>query len=112
MNITFFITFVTYWEIQVTGKTAKKNIYLDLYLKIEIALLEAISKTGFWFKIPRYNQRDKKAGSRFNPLRLVTGSSTRILQHFEELKRGPNAETCPPLAGWAKDVFEIASIHA
>jgi hypothetical protein len=54
MNITIFITFVTYWEIQVTGKTAKK-LYLALYPKIEIALLEAISKTGFWFKIPRYN---------------------------------------------------------
>jgi hypothetical protein len=53
-NITIFITFVTYWEIQVTGKTAKK-IYLGLYPKIEIALLETISKTGFWFKIPRYN---------------------------------------------------------
>jgi hypothetical protein len=54
MNITIFITFVTYWEIQLTGKTAKK-LYLALYPKIEIALLEAISKTGFWFKIPRYN---------------------------------------------------------
>jgi hypothetical protein len=112
MNITIFITFVTYWEIQVTEKTAKKNIYLDLYLKTEIALLEAISKTGFWFKILRYNQQDKKAGPRFNPPRLVTGSSTHILQHSGELKRGPNAETCPPhrkrhlqLAGCTKILF-------
>jgi len=26
MNITIYVTFVTHWEIQVTGKTARKNI--------------------------------------------------------------------------------------
>jgi hypothetical protein len=32
-----------------------------------------------------------------------------ILKYSEELMRGPNKETCPPLAGWPKDFFEIAS---
>jgi hypothetical protein len=28
MNITISVTFVTHWEVQVTGKTARENIYL------------------------------------------------------------------------------------
>lgn len=32
MNITISVTFVTHWEIQVTGKTARKNIYLAFSL--------------------------------------------------------------------------------
>ena len=35
----------------------------------------------------------------------TTGSSTRILKVVEDLKRGSNAEACPPLAGWAKRLF-------
>ena len=58
-------------------------------------IIEAISKIGFWFKV--------KAGARFNPPRLLTGSSTRIPKYSEELKRGPNAEIGP------KDFFEMAS---
>jgi hypothetical protein len=57
-------------------------------------------------------QRDKQAEPSFNPSRLLTGSSTRILKYVEELKRGTNAEACPPhrqrhlrLAGWAKRLF-------
>jgi hypothetical protein len=56
---------------------------------------EPISKIGFWFKI--------KAGPRFNPPRLLTGSSTRILKYSGELKLGPNTEVGP------KDFFEMAS---
>jgi hypothetical protein len=54
---------------------------------------------------PAKTQRDKKAGLRFNPPRLLTGSSTRILKYSEELKRGPNTETCPPQADRAKRLF-------
>ena len=35
--------------------------------------------------------------------------SADILKYFEDLKRGPNTETCPPPAAWAKDIFEMAS---
>jgi hypothetical protein len=28
-----------------------------------------------------------------------------ILKYSEELKRGPNTETCPPMAGWIKRLF-------
>jgi hypothetical protein len=28
-----------------------------------------------------------------------------ILKYVEDLKRGSNAEACPPLAGWAKRLF-------
>jgi hypothetical protein len=35
----------------------------------------------------------------------IPGSSTRILKYVEDLKRGSNAEACPPLAGWAKRLF-------
>jgi len=56
-----------------------------------INLLEAVSKTGFWFKV--------KAGSSFNPPRLLAGSS----KYVEDLKREPNADIGP------KDIFEIAS---
>ena len=31
MNITISITFVTHWEIQVTGKTARETKYLSLF---------------------------------------------------------------------------------
>jgi hypothetical protein len=63
--------------------------------KLFSLILEAISKTGFWFKI--------KTRPRFNPPRLLTGSSTRILKYSEELKRGPNTEIEP------KGVFEMVS---
>jgi hypothetical protein len=57
----------------------------------------------FGSRSPAKTQRDKKAGASFNPPRLLTGSSTRILKYVEDLKRGPNAEVGP------KDYFEIAS---
>jgi len=40
----------------------------------------------------------------FNPSRLLTGSSTRILKYSEELKRGPNTEI------ETKIIFEMTSI--
>jgi hypothetical protein len=55
--------------------------------KLFSLILEAISKTGFWFKI--------KTRPRFNPPRIVTGSSTRILKYSEKLKRGLNPEIGP-----------------
>jgi hypothetical protein len=57
----------------------------------------------FGSRSPAKTQRDKKAGPSFNPPRLLTGSSTRILKYVEDLKRGSNAEVGP------KDYFEIAS---
>ena len=68
--------------------------FITIYFKM--FLLEAISKIEFWLKV--------KAGPCFNPPRLLTGSSTRILKYVEELKRGPNTEI------GAKGFFEIASI--
>ena len=59
----------------------------------------------FGSRSPAKTQRDKKAGPSFNPPRLLTGSSTRILKYVEDLKRGSNAEACPPLADWAKKLF-------
>jgi hypothetical protein len=44
-----------------------------------------------------------KAEPSFNPPRLLTGFSTRILKYVEDLKRGFNADVGP------KDYFEIAS---
>jgi hypothetical protein len=58
----------------------------------------------FGSKSPAKTKRDKKAEPSFNPPRLLTGSSTRILKYVEDLKRGFNAEVGP------KDYFEIASI--
>ncbi|MBW2412644.1 MAG: hypothetical protein JRF72_22835 [Deltaproteobacteria bacterium] len=56
--------------------------------------LEAISNPpqADWFKIKAEKHR---GGAEFQP--------AGILQYFEELKRGPNAEVEP------KDIFEIAS---
>jgi hypothetical protein len=31
--------------------------------------------------------------------------------YFEDMKRVPNADTCPPPADGPKDIFEIASKH-
>ena len=47
--------------------------------------------------------RKVKAGPNFNPPRLLTGSSTRIRQYSEELRRGYNAEIGP------KDIFDMTS---
>jgi hypothetical protein len=52
--------------------------------------LEAISKTGFWFKVSR-----QERGTEVQP--------AGILKYSEELKRGPNTEI------GTKDIFEIAS---
>jgi hypothetical protein len=52
---------------------------------------------------PAKDQRDKNAGPRFNPPRLMAGSSTRILKYVEDLKHGPNKEI------GTKGFFEIAS---
>jgi hypothetical protein len=59
----------------------------------------------FGSRSPAKTKRDKKAEPSFNPPRLLTGSSTRILKYVEDLKRGSNAEACRPLAGWAKRLF-------
>jgi hypothetical protein len=55
----------------------------------------------FGLRSPAKTQRDKKAESSFNPPRLLTGSSTRILKYVEDLKRDSNAEIGP------KDYFEM-----
>ncbi|MGA7144189.1 MAG: hypothetical protein WBY47_06755, partial [Desulfobacterales bacterium] len=59
--------------------------------------IEAISKLGFSVEI--------KAGPRINPPRLMTGSSTGILKYVEDLRRGLNADTCPPPADRTKRLF-------
>jgi hypothetical protein len=53
-------------------------------------------------KSPAEDRRDKNAESSFNPPRLLTGSSTRILKYVDDLKRGSNAGIGP------KDYVEIA----
>ena len=45
----------------------------------------------FGSRSPAKIQRDKKAEPNFNPPRLLTGSSTRILKYVEDLKRDSNA---------------------
>jgi hypothetical protein len=82
--------------------------FITIFFKM--FLLEAISKIEFWLKFPRETQRDKKAGPSFNPPRLLTGSSTRILKYVEELKRGPTQRLVRLWRVGTKGFFEIASI--
>jgi hypothetical protein len=67
--------------------------------------LKPSQNKDFGSRSPAKTQRDKKAEPNFNPPRLLTGSSTRILRYVADLKRDSNAEACPPLAGWAKRLF-------
>jgi hypothetical protein len=66
---------------------------------LTIKKLEAISKIGFWFKIPSSPKgfaETRAAGPSFKPqVRL---------RRIEDLKRGTNKDIGP------KDIFEVASI--
>jgi hypothetical protein len=68
-------------------------------------VLEASQNKDFGSSSPAENRRDKNTEPSFKPPRLLTGSSTRILKYVGDLKRGSNAETCPPQADWAKRLF-------
>jgi hypothetical protein len=68
-------------------------------------VLEASQNKDFGSSSPAENRRGKNAEPSFNPSRLLTGSSIRILEYVEDLKRGSNAETCPAQADWAKRLF-------
>jgi len=57
--------------------------------------IEAIAKTGFWFKI--------KAAASFNPLRLLAVSSSRTRKYVEGSKREPRADI------GSEDIFAITS---
>jgi hypothetical protein len=46
-----------------------------------------------------------QGGAEVQRARLLTGSSTRNLKYSEELKRGPNTETCLPRVDLAKRHF-------
>jgi len=81
------------------------NKLRGIQAKANKKLIEAIQNKDFGSRSPAKTQREIKAEPSFNPPRLLTGSSTRILKYVENLKRGSSVETRPPLADWAKRLF-------